>query len=68
MTYGIENATFVTSMYQGPVPLKPGEEHCPHCSGYAIRPLPRERGSSARSQRHEDCGYCDKKGKRQRTH
>jgi hypothetical protein len=63
MTYDINNATFVTTMYQSPVPLKPGEKHCPHCLGYAIVPMPRERFSSPRSQRHEDCTYCDRKGK-----
>jgi uncharacterized protein with PIN domain len=65
MIYDINNATFITMMYQSPVALKPGEKHCPYCSGYAIRPMPRERRSSARSQRHEDCTFCDKKGKTQ---
>lgn len=63
MTYGIENATFVCSMYQASVALKDGETHCPYCRGYAIRPIPRERGENIRGQRHEDCTYCDKKGK-----
>lgn len=59
MTY--DNAVFVCMMYSSQVPLKPGEKHCPHCNGYAIRPVHRERGQ--KTQRHEDCGYCDRKGK-----
>ena len=62
MTYGIENSVFVTMMYSSQVPLKPGEEHCPYCRGYAIRPILRERGQ--KTQRHEDCTFCDKTGKR----
>jgi hypothetical protein len=55
------NAVFITMMYQAPVPLKAGEEHCPYCGGYAVRPILRERGE--RNQRHEGCGRCDGKGK-----
>lgn len=61
MVYNLNNATFVTMMYQSRVPLKLGERHCPCCDGYAIRPILRGRGQ--RSQEHEDCSLCDRKGK-----
>jgi len=62
MTYDINNAVFTTMMYSSQVPLKAGENHCPYCSGYAIRPIPRQRGE--KTQSHEDCSHCDGKGKR----
>lgn len=59
--YDASNAVFTTMMYSSKVPLKPGEQHCPYCGGHAIRPILRERGQ--KTQMHEDCMHCDKKGK-----
>jgi hypothetical protein len=61
VTYDRNNVVFITMMYQSQVPLRAGEEHCPYCGGYAIRPIPGKRGE--RSQHHEDCMHCNKKGK-----
>lgn len=60
MNYGSENATFVAMMYGSRATPQCGQIHCPHCGGYAIRPIPRSRGDKA--QQHEDCDYCDRKG------
>lgn len=57
MRYTINNAVFIASMYSGKVTLKDGEQHCPYCDGYAIKPVFGERGT------HEDCTHCDKTGK-----
>lgn len=52
--YTLDNAVFVIMMYSSKVPLKEGEKHCPFCDGYAIKPVPRERGDKT-PQLHIDC-------------
>lgn len=59
-----DNPVFTTMMYSSQIPVGEGEEHCPRCMGYGIRPKDVERGE--RSSLHETCDWCNGKAKRKK--
>ena len=50
------------SLMGKPVPLKPGEEHCPYCDGYGYLPVGNERGVTQIDP--PQCHNCEGSGKK----